>query len=127
MGPGLRPSKYDGYNLHYDLIQAWAETQPLEAVRWAEDQPRDQSELGYMDYIGAIGSFRSLSCKPVRAKVAQIYTLIRAPERRIETLRRHVKGWSDEHPAAARAWVESCDALTPEQRATILAAKPTAP
>ena len=120
MGPS-RQSEYDGYHLHFDLVQAWAETRPLEALRWAEDLPYSHSRSDLNDYVWAIGAIRTLDCRPNRAKVAELYTQIRDPERRLKTLRGHVASWAKTNPAAALAWVKASPSLSAEQRTALLA------
>jgi hypothetical protein len=41
---------------------------------------------------------------------------------REETLANHVREWLTKDPAAAKAWLENHDALTPAQAASLLAA-----
>ena len=113
---------YGGYN---DLLYKWARAEPEAALRWVEDWAAGRSEgdrFFISDYLDALGG--TWAEKAPRAGTADLYTRIRDPKLRLETLARHVNEWLTKDPAAARAWVESNAALTPADRKALLPAGP---
>ena len=107
------------------LLAAWAKQEPEPALRWTEtylaNGSAEKNPWLAQQMLDALGSARNPAA--TRASTADLYSKIQDPSLRAETLTRHVRDWLAKDPAAARAWLESAPALTPAQRASILAAK----
>ncbi len=102
------------------LLLGWAQKAPEAALRWTEALALELKATGkdlgptLLDVFGSDYSGRS------RAAAADLFTTIQDPALRTETLTRHIQAWLVKEPAAARAWLESHDALTPAQAAALL-------
>ena len=113
------------YGGNAGLLSKWAQADPEAALRWVEDWqaglPENMRDTGrgYYDSLGGTPEERY-----PRAATAELYSKIRDPEIRLDTLARHVREWLTKDPAAARAWVGASPALTPGQRTALLAAAP---
>lgn len=110
------------YGGNAELLSKWAQTDPETALRWVEDWqaklPENKRDLsrGYFDSLGGTSQERY-----PRAATAELYSKIQDTKIRSDTLARHIREWLTKDPAAAKAWLESHDALTPEQAAKLLA------
>jgi hypothetical protein len=100
-----------------EMIFQWARQDAGAALRWAEslDGKTRRQALASLTTDGA-----GDSTPPAAA--AELYSGIRDPALREETLANHVREWLTKDPAAAKAWLENHDALTPAQAASLLAA-----
>lgn len=109
------------YGGDHELLRRWAKTEPEAALRWIEDKVASSPEIKGMTayYLESLAG--DWNEKAPRATTADLYAKIKDPALRVETLTRHVKEWLTKDPDAARAWVETNPALTPEQRTKILA------
>ncbi len=105
------------------LVSRWAATDATNALRWVEDlitrQPEQSRPQLAQHYFDAIGG--TWDTKAPRAATAELFTTIKDPSLRTAAITRHVQEWLTKDPAAARAWLETNSALTPEQAATLLA------
>ena len=114
------PSRSYGGNA--ELLSKWAARDPETALRWVEDWqaglPENKRDMGrgYFDSLGGTSQERY-----PRAATADLYSKIRDPGIRSDTLDRHLREWLTKDPSAARAWVKASPALTPAQAATLLA------
>ncbi len=113
------------YGADRELVYRWARAEPDAALAWVEDMaarlPQGQSYLG-QQYLEALGG--TWNEKAPRAATADLYAKIKDPKLRENVIGNHVREWLTKDPAAARAWVESSPAITPEQRAKLLAGQP---
>jgi hypothetical protein len=104
-----------------DLIHAWAKQDPEAALRWAEAATLKQTARGQHLYPGPLAALSGTwKEKSPRAPTADLYAKIKDPALRLETLTNHLREWRAKDPAAARTWLESQTALTPEQTAVLL-------
>ncbi|AKC81863.1 hypothetical protein IMCC26134_02065 [Verrucomicrobia bacterium IMCC26134] len=104
------------------LLAAWAKQDPEAALRWTEtiiaapssaQKPTLPGQL-----LGALaGPWNDQA--PLTA-TANLYSKIKDPALRAQTLTSHIKEWLTKDPAAAKTWLESHDALTPAQAASLL-------
>lgn len=110
------------YSADRELVYRWGRTEPEAALRWIEDLatrlPQGQSYLAG-EYFEALGG--NWNEKAPRAATADLYTRIKDPALRLNALNNHVREWLTKDPEGARAWVAASPALTPEQRASLLA------
>jgi hypothetical protein len=118
----------DGANQRYysgdnNLLRRWAGTEPEAALRWIEERVATSPETKGMTsyYLDALAG--DWNEKAPRAATADLYTKIKDPALRVQTLSRHVQEWLTKDPDGARAWVAANPALTPAERATVLAEK----
>jgi hypothetical protein len=110
---------------HSELIAAWAKKDPEAALRWAEAAALKENAQGnryYPSPLSFIGG--GWNDKAPRAQTADLYTKIQDPALRLETITNHVREWRAQDPAAARTWLETQTALTPEQTAALLSPPP---
>ncbi len=115
---GEQEAAYKQRSFHDALIYSWAQKDPLAALRWAESQPKEMQTA----WLGALaGTWQE---KANRAATADLYAQIQEPALRSSTLMTHLLEWLGKDPAAAKTWLESHDALSPEQTAALLAANP---
>lgn len=112
--------------IHPGLLSSWAKQDPESALRWVEAQAANPSApaapAGIERAMGALGGDND--GRFPRAATADLYSKIQDPALRGRVLETHVAEWLNKDPAAARAWIDSSDALSPEQAARLLAAKP---
>jgi hypothetical protein len=93
--------------------RAWAQKGPLDALRWAETLPdAAQRQL-------AITVIATTDKRPLE-KQADLLAQIQSPAVRAENLEEHLHHWLQKDPRAARAWLDTHDALSPEQTAQLL-------
>jgi hypothetical protein len=105
-----------------ELLHRWAQTEPEAALRWTEAWiAADPQRAGFQGsaYLEALGGY--WNDKAPRAATADLYSKIKDPALRATALANHVREWLAKDPAAARAWLDSSSALTPDQRAALLA------
>ena len=110
---------------HSELIAAWAKKDPEAALRWAEAAALKENAQGnryYPSPLSFIGG--GWNDKAPRAQTADLYTKIQDPALRLETITNHVREWRAQDPAAARTWLETQTALTPEQTVALLSPPP---
>ena len=111
------------------LLFPWAQKDPEAALRWTEDfvagtpsfltkEWRDVIRDRSFDALGG-----GLHAEAPRAETAALLAKIRDPRLRAEVLEHHAREWLTKDPAAARAWLENSDALSPEQVAALLQPK----
>lgn len=106
------------------LLADWAKQDPEAALRWTEstlaslgaNKPDLTRQL--LRCLGGPWDDRTPS-----AAAADLYAKIQDPALRTEALATHVREWLAKDPAAAKAWLESHDALTPAQAAALLQAR----
>jgi hypothetical protein len=98
------------------LIYAWARRDELAALRWAETLPEGELRQHGLSALTQHGSARV----PNEA-AANLYAQLKNPALRVQLVGSHVREWLAKDPAAARAWLDTHDALTPEQSAALLA------
>ena len=99
------------------IFHAWSRKAPLAALRWAEQVPVPQSRDYYLEGIATSG----VESAP-RAAAADLYAQLADPALRVEYVTKHLRDWLAKDRPAAKAWLESHDALTPAQAAVLLAA-----
>ena len=97
-------------------LQTWAAQNASAAISWVESHADEKVRRGLFHALGGGWEQRM---PPDRA--AQLYSQIGSPALRTEFLTNHLTIWLKSSPAAARAWLEKSDALTPEQAAALLA------
>lgn len=97
-------------------IYAWARRDELAALRWAESLP-----AGELRQHGLAALTRHASARLPHEAAVNLYARLTDPALRAELVTTHVREWLAKDPASARAWLDSHDALTPEQTATLLA------
>lgn len=103
------------------LLLAWAQKAPEAALRWTEvlalelkADGQDHYRYHLFETVGSDYTGRS------RADSADLFTKIQDPALRTETLTRHLQAWLVKDPAAAKAWLDSHDAITAAQAAALL-------
>ena len=104
------------------LLAAWAKREPEAALRWTETYLATTS-TAQTPWISQqlLGAFAGSSDeKAPFAPTADLYAKIQDSALRTETLTRHVQAWLVKDPGAAKAWLNSNDALTPAQAAALL-------
>ncbi len=114
-------------NMHQLLGTAanWARTDPLAYVDWAQSLPDENQRnvalnaIGQEHYWGPDG-YENRADPPPRATYAE--QLARIPDEglRERTLSNHLRTWMRSDLQAARAWIETTDALSPEAAARLL-------
>ena len=93
--------------------RAWAQKEPVAALHWAETLPdAAQRQLA----IAVIGTADN---RPPENQ-ADLLAQIQSPSVRLESLGEHFQHWLQKDPPAARAWLDTHDALSPEQTARLL-------
>jgi hypothetical protein len=120
-----QPDSPGRVHAHSELIAAWAKKDPEAALRWAEAAALKENAQGnryYPSPLSFIGG--DWNDKAPRAQTADLYTKIQDPALRLETITNHVREWRAQDPAAARTWLETQTALTPEQTAALLSPPP---
>lgn len=103
------------------LLSAWAQKSPEAALRWTETLALELKAGGkdyYPQFLEILG--RDYVGLRTPGTTAALFTKIQDPALRTETLTRHLQAWLVKDPAAAKAWLESHDALTPAQAAALL-------
>ena len=97
----------------------WARKEPVTALRWVETLPAEMHKHGLSSLTHSNGAVTP------PAVALDLYAQIQDPALRAEFVTAHARSWLTQDPAAAKAWLESSSALTPEQAAALLAAAPT--
>ncbi len=100
------------------MIYQWARHDPVAALRWIETLPEDSQKFGLHSLTNDGGN------RTPPAATLDLYAQIKDPALRAEFITAHVGEWLAKDRAAAKTWLESHDALTPEQAAALLAAPP---
>ena len=115
----LSPNTYRDYD---PLIFAWSQRDPEAALRWAEQlslsQAKALSDSHYPDPLRALAG--NWDTRVDRAATADLYTKVQDPKLRASVLSTHLREWLQYDRKAATAWLESNDALSPEQAAALL-------
>jgi hypothetical protein len=107
-----------GTTAHWQSIplQSWAAKDTPAALSWIESHADDKVRRDLLLII--LGNVNN---RLPHERAARIYSQIKAPALRTEFLTSLMQGWLKFDSAAARSWLEKSDALTPEQRAKLLA------
>ncbi len=117
---GIQNSSTSSY-----LVSMWAKKDSEAALRWTENYlattSTEQTPWLPQKLLGALAG--SWDEKAPFAPTADLFAKIQDPALRSETLTKHVAEWLTKDPAAAKAWLESHDALTPAQAAALLEAR----
>lgn len=106
--------------LYTMLLLDWSKRAPEAALRWTEALALELKANGKNDYGYILETLGSDYTGRSRAAAADLLTKIQDAALRTETLTRHVQAWLVKDPAAAKAWLETHDALTPAQAAALL-------
>ena len=99
-----------------ELVHRWARQDPEAALRWAETLSEPVRHATLRSLTAAGGNHTP------PAAALELYAQIKDPALRVEFVTAHARGWLSSDPAAARAWLEKADALSPEQVAALLVA-----
>lgn len=104
------------------LIFAWVQKDPEAALRWAESETLLLGPVARRmspSLISSLGGYQET--RAPRAATADLYSKINDDGLRAEALTAHLREWLAKDRPAAQAWLESHDALSPEQAAALLA------
>jgi hypothetical protein len=104
------------------VLFTWAKQDPEAALRWTESQIANQTPAQKPLLARRLMAVFGPGWNPSSRAAADLYSKIQDPALRTETLTTHVRSWMYDDPAAAKAWLESHDALTPAQAAALLQA-----
>ncbi len=102
-----------------ELVYSWARKDGPAALRWAESLPEENTRRRALNALS--GTWQN---KAPRAATADLYAQIKDPATRTQLVTNHVQEWLAKDRAAAQAWLESHDALSPAEAAALLAASP---
>ena len=94
--------------------RAWAQRDPLAALHWATSLP-DPARRQIAITIVSVADERPLPAQ------ADLLVQIQDSEVRVQSLNELFSHWLQNDPPTARAWLDTHDALSPEQIATLLA------
>lgn len=105
------------------LLYPWAQKEPEAALRWAESYVAgiQSPQKAWLSNQVLTSLGRTWQDAAPRAQTADLYSKIKDPALRAETLKTHVAEWLTRDRAAAQAWLEKSQALTPAQAAELLA------
>ncbi|MEY4489285.1 MAG: hypothetical protein RIQ79_1793, partial [Verrucomicrobiota bacterium] len=98
--------------LEPSLLSAWAQKDPEAALRWTEALALELKAGGkeyYPQVLEILGN--DYVGHTSRATTADLYSKIKDPALRTETLTRHLQAWQAKDPAAAQAWLAAHPAL----------------
>jgi hypothetical protein len=103
------------------LIYAWVQKDPEAALRWAESETLLLPAFRRMrpSLVSALGGYQEN--RAPRSTTGDLYSKINDSVLRAETLTAHLREWLSKDRPAAKAWLETHDALSPEQTAALLA------
>ncbi|MEY4489286.1 MAG: hypothetical protein RIQ79_1794 [Verrucomicrobiota bacterium] len=105
-----------------NVATAWARQDPLAYVAWTETFPdhaqRDDALNAFTHTYAS--NYDDSPDPPPRAAYASQLARITDPAVRNRVLGAHLSGWLRSDVQAARAWIESSDALSPEAAARLL-------
>ncbi len=112
-GPNDSEEKLARRRTFISTTRAWAQSDSLAALRWAETLPDPSLRQLAITVVSATDG------RPLE-KQADLLAQIQSPAVRSGSLEELLGHWLQKDPAAARAWLDSHDALSAEQSARLL-------
>ena len=112
-GPNDSEEKLARRRTFISTTRAWAQSDSLAALRWAETLPDPSLRQLAITVVSATDG------RPLE-KQADLLAQIQSPAARSGSLEELLGHWLQKDPAAARAWLDSHDALSAEQSARLL-------
>ena len=115
--------KFNAYEGHFEVLSktaaAWFQKDPAGLVTWAESLPSPLLREGLLSSLGqSPGGYDDDI--PDRAVRATELAAIADPALRERVLGEHLKTWLRYDVQAAREWIESHDAISPEKAAELI-------
>ncbi|MEY4489404.1 MAG: hypothetical protein RIQ79_1912 [Verrucomicrobiota bacterium] len=115
--------KFMSYQGHFEVLQStlstWSRTDPAAAVAWAEGLTSPMLKEGLlMNMAQSYGPYDADT--PDRAVRADQIAAITEPAIRDRVLAPHLENWLRSDLKAAREWIDTHDALSPEKAAELL-------
>ncbi len=101
-------------------VSAWLKQDPSGALQWIESPLDSSTRRAALDAL-PIPRYFGDADTPNRSSRADLIAQIRDPALRSSVLSMHLDNWIRSDLPAAREWIETHDALSPEQAAQILA------
>ena len=101
-------------------LASWSQKDPAGTLQWAESLADPRIRQSALDSLVAPRHGYGADT-PDRAERADLLTRIKDPALRTSTLSSHLENWLRSDLASARAWIESHDAIAPEEAARLLA------